>query len=92
MRRRQVAVAVLEVPQKLIKFWLPDWLRDDDPQPDGTEERATERMVWAHQRWAAARGEWSEDMKAAGCSLQQINVALFPARLDSGEPDPRRTP
>lgn len=90
MRRRQAAVALLEPPETLVTFDDADWLTATDPQPDGTETRFEERTILARQRWAGARRDWSGQMKAAGRTLPEINAALFPARFDPRDPDPRR--
>lgn len=84
---------VLVAPENLLRPLIVDeWLHDDDPQPDGTEERAEERMVWAHQRRAAATREWFAQHKAAGYTLPELNAALFPPGIARDDPDPRLDP
>ncbi len=91
MRRRQAAPVALHPPENLLELYAEDWLHDEDPQPDGTEERATERMIWARQRQASARRDWAAEQKAAGRTLPEINAALYPAGRRLAHPDPRRS-
>jgi hypothetical protein len=91
MRRRKAALVVPAAPEKLLVLYAEDWLHGDDPQPDGTKERAEERMVWARQRQAAARREWAAEQKTAGRTLPEINAALFPTAYAPAYPDPRRS-
>jgi hypothetical protein len=89
MRRRRGLLEPLHPPEKLVIFDDDEWLTDADPQPDGTERRWEERTGLARRRWVDARREWSEQMKTAGCSLPQINAALYPPRFNPRDPDPR---